>query len=756
MQPRERDKRRKSSHHISQQVGASSRDPDQSRTSIRMEAPIALGEPFVFPPPDLMPNFVATSADPLRTYVQLLGLSHAIRLAVRGTPRKLSFDEDPRFRSEMPTPTADAVAALVGPCKGLTTLAFRFDGKTPVYGCGLTEAAYAGWVDEAFGGHDRLAVLDYLPTFYEPAIERILGHLPGLVELRLGTRPKTISAHLLAALVRSCPHLKVLQGASKQLAQLDTALAPLAGSLQEFRLPCLRPSANLDAFVPLLSALETLVIGHCRPASLEPIVAHLTHFGMALPDYEFLGCITPAGLARLLAAHPAMMQRLQLVLKAPNADGLADLKAALDGLPRLTHLDLTYHFVQHRAADPLDLPHGLLGRLEDLTLRAHDSLVPEVAPRPLLSITSSRLAHLNLQVNSVVTALVLDCPALVELRLPKMAADGQLTLNCPRLRELENVPLWYAGSRSTPPMPSLESVGFAGGNPVWLPDLLASSPRLQCLGVVLARQDLLSCLCSCDTLCCALTTEPRRSTLRLYLGVLAHPTLFPDPRIVLRFPERLETLWLTFVAPSSSESGEGGVGPLDLRVEAPGLRRFEIVHSDHLDLRIRLDCPALTALSLEIRPSQITSLKLVNSRTQLQTLTINGRCKSASLLDLLDRHHHLRAVRLASVSAHVWARLVTALGKLPRLVRLAMDVSNAPSPILLTCPQLRALELMETEDRDVVLACPLIEMIKGIPDPSGHLELTVPAPNLPLDKRRALSPNRRSDHSRWVASGESA
>ncbi|KAJ4456489.1 hypothetical protein PAPYR_8216 [Paratrimastix pyriformis] len=83
-------------------------------------------------PADLLLILVETSSSPLQIYIMLLSLCHATRTAIWGTPRQLAFfcddpdEEDPLIR-QVTTPTADALAALVGPCLGLVELTLDFE-----------------------------------------------------------------------------------------------------------------------------------------------------------------------------------------------------------------------------------------------------------------------------------------------------------------------------------------------------------------------------------------------------------------------------------------------------------------------------------------------------------------------------------------------------------------------------------------------------------------------------------------------------
>ncbi|KAJ4458013.1 hypothetical protein PAPYR_6414 [Paratrimastix pyriformis] len=144
-------------------------------------------------PLDLLPVLVETSESPMRTYTQLLSICHTTRTAVRGSPRGLAWrgaddddnDEgDPLIR-QVTTPTAEALAALVGPCLGLVKLTLDFE-TLPEHWCDLPEAA-SDWVGEAFAGHNRLAVLEIAAPWFiiHQALPAIVGHLHGLEEFRL-------------------------------------------------------------------------------------------------------------------------------------------------------------------------------------------------------------------------------------------------------------------------------------------------------------------------------------------------------------------------------------------------------------------------------------------------------------------------------------------------------------------------------------------------------------------------------------------
>ncbi|KAJ4462534.1 hypothetical protein PAPYR_506 [Paratrimastix pyriformis] len=699
----------------------------ESASHQMMESPVTPVDLFALLPPDLLPCIVERSNRPLQTYMQLLGLSRAIRQAVRGFPREMSFDET--FGYEPLIPPADAVAALIGPCKGLTKLKFRSVGAPycSTYGCGRTEAACAGWVDEAFGGHDRLAVLEYLPTFEEPVIARILLRLPGLLELHFGH--VDLSWGLAEIVARSCPHLESLRGDSINDDLYIPNLAPLAGSLRCLKSPQYLFSPQGVETMSRLTALGTVYLTCFEATALMPIAAHLTRLNVALNEDEWDDAMLPGPwlshlerfklredsirftprLAGFLAANRATLQRLRLWLKELDAAGLAALVATLNDLPRLTHLQLLTDTLPAEVDINTALIPGLPSGLEHLNL----SFCCEGEPTPPLYITSHQLKCLHLHgIMHALGEVSLDCPALVELRLPTVV--DALTLKCPRLRELHDPPVWF--DCFSVPMPDLETVVAWVHDPVWWPHLLTLSPHLRRLSLVGVRPCLLPMLCAGTALV----------DLSLSLARFLQP--LPNP-LVLRLPGRLETLLLLDLGNGSS--------PLDLTVEAPGLRRMQIItRSSDFECRLRCPCLAsficadLTDASLTNKASrcQITALEL-DDRARLRRLAIEGHCKTNTLLDLLEQHQGLRHVLLyAPEAASDWPRLAAALGGLPRLANLQLNIRNAPSPISLACPQLRILRLDGADgDQKVVLTSPLLELIW---DGRSHVELAVPAPHL--------------------------
>ncbi|KAJ4462582.1 hypothetical protein PAPYR_563 [Paratrimastix pyriformis] len=678
------------------------------------------------PLPELLRAIMEASPCPLHAYIQLLSLSHAIRQSIRGTLRELSFGDppNPALAGITPAVTTDAMAAIVGPCKSLRKLTFPEGWKT---GTPPEDAASAGgWVDEAFGGHPQLAVLSQLPVLPESTIVSILNHLPGLAVLT-ATPCLHMSTVLLAALAHSCPGLQVLRCNCDYGADFSV-LAPLSGSLHELDTQGAL-GKNLAALVRSLSVVTRLKIPRCPPAVLEPIATHLTSLeqgdptglpGPWLCHLETLSLSLDTyqpfvPLAQLLDANQATLRKLILKFHALESAEARSLGGLLHHLPHLTHLDLAVEANLEFRCCALSafLLSDLVDRLECLNLNPVG--IPEEDPGPV-HLASSRLQRLHLRAEMRSSSgLVLDCPALVELDM-----NGRLIyLQCPRLRTLRAPAVRNMGGAAPMPMPDLEVAAFRGKHlvedPAWL--LAGSSPRLRTLTRVrLTQPDLLAGLCAC------------RSLVRLEeLHLDATP--FPNP-LVLRLPGQLERLDLYLDRQKRDQQ---------LQVEAPGLLDLDLtLHGSRVVLH---NCPRLVRLGLQSPAgAAVISLQADDDEgagmMQLRSL-IAADLDAASLLGLLTRHgsrlHVFSARRLQATvaSGEVWPQLMQALSGLPRLAGLMMDVSGAPSPLSLACPQLRSLVLSGLPDEaKIVLACPMLEQLGGIKDLSRQVELALPAPKL--------------------------
>ncbi|KAJ4459383.1 hypothetical protein PAPYR_4688 [Paratrimastix pyriformis] len=688
--------------------------PGVTATTIApIPAPLVEGTPpasgdlyWVRLPPELRQTIVETSSCPLHAYIQLLGLSHAIRQSFRGTLRELSFpDPDPALADMTPIITVDAFAALVGPCKSLNKLVIP-EGWTDFDG-----AKHIDWVDETFGGHNQLAVLALPSSLSEPDVERILSHLPSLLELTVNPR-LIMNLSMLAALARSCSDLQVLR------CSIDTVYQRSGGSLA--------------AILGSLSALTSLKLFlRCPPAPLESIASHLTSLELShilckedLPGpwlcrLETLTLdlshntadLVLASLFQLLTANRSTLHSLSLRLLNAEAPPLV---ASLRSLPHLTRLALV---VMSPGCTLSALPPDLVERLECLHIE-----LGAIEPAPV-RIASSRLQKLHLSVYmGPASGLALRCPALVEL---EVARCRLLSLECPRLRTIQATVESLDGAAPMP-MPDLEVAVFSGWQPLedpaWL--LTGESPRLRVLsGVRLNRPDLLARLCACGSL---VRLEA------LYLNT----TRLPNP-LVLRLSGQLEYLGLHI---ERANRICGRSSPLGLQVESPGLLFFDLTITDKSlpSVRMRLqNCPHLVRLAL--KSQAVLSLQVDEDGKgmpmQPRSLLANG-LDAASLLGLLTRHgDRLQRLSAAQLQAmrFCWPQLMGALSGLPRLTSLTIDVDGAPSPLSFVCPQLRTLDVRVLEDETkVVLACPLLEELVGIRDPTRQLELALPAPNLRL------------------------
>ncbi|KAJ4457538.1 hypothetical protein PAPYR_7016 [Paratrimastix pyriformis] len=686
-------------------------------------------------PSDLLLAIIDASESQLRVYIQLLSLSHSIRHVVRGLPRDLSFEDldDDIIEIETETdddsqyiPTADALAALIGPCKDLESL------RLPaLFGCGCAEIVYTPWVDEAFAGHRRLASL-HLPGAESlmPAMERIVGHLPGLVALHLETYGP-LAAGFVAALGRSCPNLQFLHLAGP-LGAIDacdfaTSLAPLASTLRGLEIQVLSPGNlimnRLEALLGRLTALEWLRLPRC-PAQpiLTRLAPRLTHFSLfkdppaAHPkpvddDWSTMGfgrleCLRvtrrhlPAAIPQLLTQSGATLHSLILPQAPPS----------LDMLPHLTELDLSQSDLYLVALVGLH-PSLVSDQLVSLAIHLANSYHDHRAPVYIESRSLRRL-DLSCPYVPVQQPVTLSCPALEDLRLPGMPDGTVLTLACPRLRRLEGLsPKGLAAASA--PMPELEVVaGTQTGaeQHLWRAQLLAGSPRLRQLSqlFVLGPPALE-----------ALWDFPRLTRLAVTLG-LQNP--YRDSLLLHQLPAHLRRLELDVWMHTAQK-----LPPKLLRLDGPGLRCL-VLRGFAAVGRIVLRCPALVALHLR-QLSATTSFAFDGTPPPLRWLSIRGECpalEAASLVDCLARcGARLRHVALPPFTPafrQAWPQLEAALGRLPRLETLDIEDQQPAEHLALSCPRLRrfaiALPSLLPQQgtvalpRSVVIESPLLEELR--------------------------------------------
>ncbi|KAJ4454739.1 hypothetical protein PAPYR_10465 [Paratrimastix pyriformis] len=696
-------------------------------------------DPFlIIAPSELLRAIVKASDWGLRAYTLLIGLSHRTRTSLLGTLHEMSFvDPDVADADEYqaPTPTADALAALVGPCKDLEKLSFPNEhaitptcnlgeATSPLFGCGVSEAVYSSWVDEAFAGHVRFATLRIPLEPFTPALARILGHLPGLVELHVMHPPgqpakfkssDSVLLHgLLAALRGSLPPaLRVLQVDSPMDGQaMDQLLTGLAPTLEQLHLPLCNPG-DVNALPKLLGrlpALSQLTLACDTPINLLPAAcARLTRLtldkvlgrttvGMPVGRLESLDVRhrfeAPDALPWLLAANSATLRHL----------ALSDLAGGFHPVPHhLTSLTLS---LGRTSAESFleDIPPGLLDQLEHLAL----SCEPRTYLKSLC-IASRTLRTLGLHTDVLCyreACVRLACPALVTIAdLPRNLGSDEYTviLDCPRLRTVRGLPALVTLQLSTV-MPELVQVAAMptvdSRDPntahVWLPQLMAAAPQLceallgdTCLSApgALASSSLtrLTVALAPDSL----PTDAALNEMRLLLPTqLAHADILLAERRGCR--------------PAASR----------LRVVAAGLRGFRLRGSGASD--VTLACPALRSLVLAL--DYLHSFEASEgSLLLLRSLEVD-RCATtgASLLAVLAASHStMRRVVLRLISSELavhWPQILDVLQKLPALSSLVL-AGDPPftTPLSLACPVLRHLCLTQFHVTSLVLNCPLLE-----------------------------------------------
>ncbi|KAJ4457483.1 hypothetical protein PAPYR_7079 [Paratrimastix pyriformis] len=726
-------------------LGAQRTDSDD----VLMYSPSPEDLPLGLLPRELLLALVDASPFPLQAYCQLIGLTHGIRTAIRGAPRVLSFQwpvpllDDPGKDEYCMAPClpADALAALVGPCKGLVRLTLPQHNRhhPSVLGCGLTpdevdDVTKHSWVDEAFGGHTKLTYLE-IPgagTFW-PAIWRILRHLPALEEFHfLNARP--LRTRVLRALAKFCPKLRVLHFTQHSsvwhYGQDFEVLKPLFGTLKELIIPDTGlDGGTLDDRLAGFSSLERLEVRGGDMTSLQPIARHLTHLSTSsqlcarhldqagLCGLESLtsDLTSPEKMfAPVMSACRDTLRSLALVVTEAISPGRG-LLAALGGLTHLTRLKLTLERSGGTLSAVLaSLPPGLLeNQLEYLALELEGDNDEETTYR--LNSRSLREVYLRLAHPGSYT-LTLTCPSLEKLALPYAYSSNPsaLVLDCPHLKSLERLQGHIDLSHSTR-MPELEVLGYDSGqylDPAWLAQLMAWSPsRLRLLSHLTVSQAMLSQLfAGCPSL----------TTLRS-IGLRLTATTDP-PALLLRLPVQLEVL-------DGLVTVEGAQGPAELRMEAPGLRALRLEATPQMQLT--LACPALVVLALGGRFSrrEWDFLPVLAEAPDLPLRSLFLQCDlmTARLLAILTRHgSHLQRISLTStwLAPDVWPEVAAALGRLPRLVSLTLY--GIPSAdVVLACPHLSHLTLKIADDekplklRSLVLDCPQLEEL-GFP--GGYLE----------------------------------
>ncbi|KAJ4460703.1 hypothetical protein PAPYR_2931 [Paratrimastix pyriformis] len=689
-------------------------------------------------PPELLLPIIENSDWPLRTYLQFLSLSHPIRETVHGALREITFEHPAALRDETkyaPTPTADSLAAIVGPCKKLRKMSFP---QNALGECQAFVLQCPPWVNEAFAGHTNLTAL-YVPTLeaITSVMGHILGHLSGLEELHLSpdpSRPRTELRWLMEVLNRRCPRLRVLDLPGLDLPTEDRGdIASLGRSLRQVDMPNATQSEYAEALLRRCTSLERLTLTWCPGPSMESFAARLTHLSLlgfydmdGLPDLgccrlEFLalsGISDPAAL-RMLTANQATLHSVALQLSGYDQ---GPLWACLIDLPRLTTLDLQ---LADRAVSLNALPPSLANRLTSLSLRG---------PAPSLDcgecpvrFSSATLRRLELGVNETVASQVtLACPALEVLSMPQKE-PCPLVLECPRLLSLLDLCTPDLRHGAMPALVRLTSRQVP--QPGWLPGLMRTSPRL-------SQLSLLGKL-GPEALGAILAAGVGLTRLTVHLdGAQCHPAL------------------LELVLPAALERLEVGLslGPTDFQqlrvVASPGLRTFRLCGGPGftqvipVPMRVALRAPGLASLQLDKLPT-LSAVEFEGPAPPPPlTSLIIGDCyalEGAALLRCLTEYGaRLRWVglpRLSDSCVAVWRPLLAALCGLPQLQRLEFDSLPPCEMLTLACPTLRYLQLptlpgsfTRTHLRSLVLDCPRLEVLQA---PLGRLlesfQLTQPA-----------------------------
>ncbi|KAJ4455006.1 hypothetical protein PAPYR_10134 [Paratrimastix pyriformis] len=660
---------------------------------------------FLRLPPELLLAIVEASPDPLRTYISLMRLSHAIRTTIRGAPHELSFEEPDHDLAECsegasPVLTADALAALVGPCKGLIKLTLPArtlpNATPPLVGCGLDDAACLPWVREAFAGHSQLAVL-HVP-WAEPlcwAIQHILPLLPGLEELHF---LEALNDTIQEVLAQSCPRLRALHFSSHPEMTSEprfdfNALRPLWRTLRELDIET--PDAvALESLMLLYPNLEHLTLRSCK----DRCIAHRS------PPLEVAGScglrslsllhngrtVYPIAVAAQLLARLPTLQTVELVVdESPRP-----LLAPLLRLSHLTSLRLCFEGVPPASA--LDGFWPLVDRLDRLSLEGWRIASP-------VSITSSRLRNLSISTSAPLT---LACPALEVLALPAFG-DHPLVLDCPRLRSIA-VGVSTVDMRISAAMPNLTRICGPENLAVedtsddeefpetaWLPQLLdaASPSSLRHLsGVCITEPATLDRLWALNSL--------TRLEARLDVDTLTD----------LHLPGHIQFL-VVFVILHECEPFR------QVSLEAQGLRTLALANSSSWapPVLLALRCPALVSLNLKIRSLAVVGLEAGSSPPLCRlTIAAGPDLSNGSLLDALLRHgHQLQHVALVDCSGintqRAWSSLKCALEELPRLASLELTVPD--QDLELGCSDLRRLVVVGRLS-SLALNCPLLEELR--------------------------------------------
>ncbi|KAJ4455986.1 hypothetical protein PAPYR_8950 [Paratrimastix pyriformis] len=696
------------------------------------------GFPLGLLPRELLLTLVDAAPFPLQVYCQLIGLTHGIRMAIRGAPRELSFQcpvpisADPRHPTRVdehclaPCLPADALAAIVGPCKGLVRLTLPTHNRRhpSVLGCGLPldehdKPGGTTWVDEAFGGHTQLAYLE-IPGAgtLATAIRRILSHLPGLEEFHfLHARPSSACSKRWPPAAPSCACcISQHDGSSPDRILWPSSPSP-APSRSSSSLACRWAAGCLVVSSPNCtlwsdSRWTVATWGCCAPLPRISSISPRTEiprsgFGawtrvsaawnLALESFTSETEPDEKIFAPVMTACRDTLRSLSLTAQFGICPGHG-LLAALGALTHLIRLKLS--LLDKRATLAIilaALPPGLLeNRLVSLSLELSSD--KDDASAYQLNSRSLRQLDLGLHLPGSCT-LTLACPALDRLALPFVVGGSRpyaLVMNCPHLHSLERLHGQQNLGHSTPMPELVEASGLYCEqrlDPTWMPQLMALSPRLRVMSGLLVSHAMLSQLCAgCPSLMTlrSIRLRTKKSAYRQQVKNVAATT--DSPAFPLRLPEQLEVM-------DGQITVEGPQGPLELRLEAPGLRVLRLDVPPQM--RLTLACPDLVALDLTGGSSFALAEGLDPPLRSLCLGCANVPGKmdhpiTDSLLPVLTRHgSHLQCVSLSSKRLIPSTDVVLACPRLSRLTirpPIGAEFGLRLRSLVLNCPQLEELK----------------------------------------------------------------
>ncbi|KAJ4456538.1 hypothetical protein PAPYR_8181 [Paratrimastix pyriformis] len=628
---------------------------------------------------------ISLAEDPTLMYIMLIGLSHTTRALVRGNMRALSFsgihrseriwsfippptdtsssppceldldparsraNADPDGESDLanPTlgasasiPTADALAALVGPCTRLEELTLA--PERALWRCGRWSSAFGGWVEAAFRNHPALHSLRIpnMAGLSEGALCAILSQLDGqlrLLEVNTITHPDPglLPGYvLLEAVARHCPRVEVLRLGLRDVDQTTTPLRSCT-KLRELWLTKAGKAVDIDRDLVQLQ-------GHRAGR-------RLTDQQLALSPLRDSGLTTQTTTTTLSLNFRLVSLDEQTAFFQKPWTGLR-------------HLTL-------RTVDcPLDLmPQALLDRLVDLSLSWDD------CPHDTLAITSASLRTLTCGrlYGRSRTRVRLDCPRLEALGVASESGPMDFQLNTPRLRALRNLtgtskvvplcPLPHLEALSTQHMHEVAKPGFA--NVLEQPGRLRhiSGLHFRTVAEVQGLIDRLPCLVTLQRIELAHEADdgtlvvPPQAALRSLELVLSAES--PKSHLVIRAPGLVHL--------------DLRPGPCRVALDTPGLRHFHL-HDDITD--IRLACPLSRLRSLRVGRQWMEVMEILWTAPlpQLRALHCAVPRLDSAEVNKLIRWLAVGMPRLTTLSLADVNLEVLDVTPLPRLARLQL------------------------------------------------------------------------------------